>query len=76
MRAYASPSVSRAVVSATMRSSSVPIRRTVPAVTASGRSVFSRITSTGLPSDGASSWTPPESVSTTSARSIIRVNSP
>ena len=35
---------------------------TVPASTASGRSVRSRITSTGLPNDGASSCTPPESV--------------
>ena len=32
--------------------------------TASGRSVVSRSTSTGLPRAGASSWTPPESVST------------
>ena len=31
----------------------------MPASTASGRSVVSRITSTGLPSEGASSWTPP-----------------
>ena len=35
---------------------------TVPASTASGRSVFSRMTTTGFPSDGASSCMPPESV--------------
>jgi hypothetical protein len=35
----------------------------VPATTASGRSVLSRITRTGFPKDGASSWIPPESVS-------------
>ena len=40
----------------------MPTSRTVPARTASGRSVVSRMTSTGLPSDGASSWIPPESV--------------
>ena len=43
---------------------SVPTSSTVPASTASGRSVFSRITSTGLPRLGASSCTPPESVRT------------
>ena len=42
---------------------SVPASLTVPASTASGRSVFSRITITGLPSEGPSSWIPPESVS-------------
>ena len=36
----------------------------VPASTPSLRSVVSRVTSTGLPSDGASSWMPPESVIT------------
>ena len=46
----------------TMRSVSVPTSWTVPASTASGRSVMSRITSTGLPSEGASSCTPPVSV--------------
>ena len=59
---YATGSESSRVASATMRSVSVPTSRTVPAWTASGRSVTSRITSTGLPSDGASSCTPPESV--------------
>ena len=46
-----------------MRSASVPTSRAVPASTPSGRSVVSRITSTGLPSAGASSCTPPLSVS-------------
>ena len=41
----------------------VPTSRAVPASTPSGRSVDSRITSTGLPRLGASSWTPPLSVS-------------
>ena len=40
------------------------IRATVPAVTASGRSVSRRSTSTGLPRAGASSCSPPESVMT------------
>ena len=43
----------------TTRSGSVPTNRTVPASTASGRSVTSRVTNTGFPSDGASSWIPP-----------------
>ena len=45
-----------------MRVRSVPTSRTVPASTASGRSVTFRMTKTGLPSEGASSWMPPESV--------------
>ena len=49
--------------SATMSSVLVPTRRALPASTASGRSVVSLRTSTGLPRDGASSCTPPESVS-------------
>ena len=40
----------------------VPTKRTVPAATASVRSVSLRSTSTGTPKEGASSWTPPESV--------------
>ena len=40
----------------------VPTSRAVPAVMASGRSLVSRRTRTGLPSEGASSWMPPESV--------------
>ena len=52
----------------------MPISFTVPETTASGRSVFSRITSTGLPRLGASSWTPPESVRTMFARLSARVN--
>lgn len=36
--------------------------RTVPASTASGRSVTSRLTRMGLAREGPSSWTPPESV--------------
>ena len=43
---------------------------TVPASTASGRSVVSRKTSTGLPRAGASSWMPPLSVSTMSTLPI------
>ena len=34
----------------------------LPAATPSGRSVVSRMTSTGFPREGASSWMPPESV--------------
>jgi tRNA(Met) cytidine acetyltransferase len=41
------------------------------ASSASGRSVLSRMTSTGLPSEGASSWMPPLSVRTT-VESFIR----
>ena len=47
-----------------MSALSVPISRAVPASTASGRSVVRRSTSTGLPSDGASSCRPPESLIT------------
>ena len=43
-------------------SSSVPASFNVPASIPSGRSVVSRKTMTGLPSEGASSWIPPESV--------------
>ena len=42
---------------------SAPTSLAVPAAMPSGRSVVSRITSTGLPRLGASSCTPPESVS-------------
>lgn len=41
--------------SASRRSADSPARRATPASSASTRSVFSRMTSTGLPSDGASS---------------------
>ena len=58
----------RRMASLTIRCGSVPTRRAVPASTPSGRSVVVRITSTGLPNAGASSCTPPESVSTMSAR--------
>ncbi len=57
-------------VSATIRSRVVPTTLTSPVASASGRSVVSRITSTGLPRLGASSWIPPESVRITVARSI------
>src|SRR3990172_9427986 len=40
---------------------SVPTRNALPARIPSGRSVVSRMTNTGLPRDGASSCTPPES---------------
>ena len=50
--------------SAKIASGSVPTSRRVPAARPSVRSVVSRVTSTGLPSDGASSWMPPESVIT------------
>ena len=46
------------------RRRSVPTSGPPPASTPSGRSVTSRSTSTGLPSAGASSWMPPESVRT------------
>src|SRR5664279_537817 len=62
MRAYSAGSSRSRPASATMRSSSTPTSFTLPASTASGHSVFARSTSTGLPSDGASSWMPPESV--------------
>jgi hypothetical protein len=68
--------VSNWLVARTMRSSSVPTSRTVPASTASGRSVVSRITSTGLPRLGPSSWTPPLSVRMTVARFISRAKPP
>ena len=45
-----------------MAAALAPTNLTVPASTASGRSVTSRMTRTGLPSEGASSWMPPESV--------------
>ena len=45
-----------------IRVSTIPTSRTVPASTASGLSVASRITSTGFPRLGASSWIPPLSV--------------
>src|SRR3981189_2099430 len=45
-----------------MRSREVPTSMTVPASTASGSSVVSRMTRTGLPNDGASSFDPPEPV--------------
>ena len=49
----------QAVGSLKIACSSRPTSLTEPASIASGRSVFSRRTRTGLPSDGASSWTPP-----------------
>ena len=48
----------------------VPTKVTVPAETASGLSVVSRVTRTALPSEGASSWIPPESVIIRSQRLI------
>ena len=48
----------------TMSSCTTPQSLTVPASTASGRSVSRRITSTGFPNAGASSCKPPESVMT------------
>ena len=67
---------SSVVTSATIVSSSVPTSRTVPAATASGRSVVSRMTSTGVPRLGASSCTPPESERITCASAMSRANSP
>ena len=55
-------SSSRRCASARIVSADVPTSFTTPSATASGRSVSSRRTSTGLPSAGASSCTPPESV--------------
>src|SRR5688572_13786218 len=49
--------------SCTILSWSVPTSCAMPARTPSGRSVTSRITRTGVPNVGASSWIPPESVS-------------
>ena len=66
--AYALASVSRRWPSAKIRSGSVPTSSSVPASMPSERSVCSRVTSTGLPSAGASSWMPPESVITRSQR--------
>lgn len=60
MVSYASGSSRSRLHSATLLSRLGPTNRAVPARTASGRSVLSRITSTGFPSDGASSWIPPE----------------
>ena len=66
------------------RSAATPRRRCVPrrsrraarrpASTASGRSVFSRRTSTGFPKVGASSWIPPESVRTIRQRRSRRTS--
>ena len=53
----------------------VPTSRAVPASTPSGRSVDSRMTRTGLPRLGASSWTPPLSVTTTVQMDSSRVKS-
>ena len=50
--------------SLTIRSVSEPTSRAQPACSDSTRSVTSRSTSAGTPKDGASSWMPPESVST------------
>jgi len=52
---------------ATIRLGSVPTNSIDPQATPSGRSVFSRRTSSGTPSAGASSCIPPESDSTRSA---------
>src|SRR6185437_7869925 len=71
MAPYAASSSSKRVARRKSRSGSVPTSSPVPASTASGRSVVSRVTSTGLPSDGASSCTPPESVMIKLARRII-----
>lgn len=64
IRSYAMESSSRVLTSRTIRSWLVPTRWTVPLLSASGRSVVLRITRTGLPRPGASSWMPPESVRT------------
>src|SRR6266568_1727531 len=50
-----------------IRSGSSPTRRLLPSVTVTGRSVFSRSVMHGTPSTVVSSWTPPESVSTSRA---------
>src|SRR5690606_15079368 len=65
-RAVSSPS-SRCA-SSNMRRRLVPTSRATPASIPSGRSVTSRRTRTGVPKLGASSWIPPESVSTRTAR--------
>ena len=57
-----------------MSAVAVPINLAVPALTASGRSVVRRSTSTGLPRAGASSWRPPESVSTRVAPRMAATN--
>ena len=59
---YAEESFSKCWVSEIILSVSVPTSFAVPARIASGRSVVVRNTSTGLPSEGASYCTPPESV--------------
>ena len=53
-----------AAASRTISSFSTPASFAVPAAMASGRSVSRRMTRTGLPSAGASSCNPPESVMT------------
>src|SRR5947209_14925131 len=55
MRAYSERSASSRRVSSTMSAYSAPTSRNVPASSPSGRSVSRRMTSTGLPSVGASS---------------------
>ncbi len=60
----------KAVAAATMAAGSRLVSRARPQATPSGRSVVSRITTTGVPSAMASSCTPPLSVSTRAARSI------
>ena len=67
MRAYASGFSSSSSAEETIAWRSVPTMRAQPASTASGRSVTVRITSTGFPKLGASSWMPPESVRISSA---------
>src|SRR6267154_1680479 len=64
IRECASGSSSSTDISSKRRCSSVATSLAKPSSIASGRSVVSRVTSTGLPKDGASSWIPPESVTT------------
>ena len=64
MAAEAAGAVSSSEAMEKMTFSSVPAIFTVPAFTASGRSVSRRRTSTGRPRAGASSCSPPESVMT------------
>ena len=55
----ASSASSRAACS-TIAGALGPVKSAVPAATPSGRSVVSRITRIGPPSEGTSSWTPPD----------------
>ena len=76
MRSYAVRLCSSRAAARTMRRGSVPTSSPPPASSSSGRSVVSRSTSTGLPSAGASSCKPPESVRIRQDRCASRRKSP